>query len=203
MTVEGTQMSNGSHGILNSKLYPALSIGYRYFFHNWVFALTGNYRRVTFEYSDERKLVSPTHTLWGFDLQVGKRFGRFGAGLGFGEDSKFFYKFLNSSTVDVEIRREKRIYLFFLYDFYRSHQMALTGAISAGINPAQHSDIYDVQTGHAYGGFIRVERTLGSDKGLGLRFFYIHDEYKTKKLDLNATEIGLGFSFSFGWGASK
>jgi hypothetical protein len=200
MTVQGKQLSNGSIGIMNSSLYPAYKFEYSMRSSAWNFFLLAGRKTVTFENSIDRTIMTPTHTLYRLELTASYTFGPFSLGAGTGFEDKFFYKIVNTSFADADTARDHKFYAFGDYEFFRNPEYRGTVNAKVGFNPKEKSDVYQIQTGIFYSTSLKFEKRVGDNKNLGLELYYKGENYTTQQLKLQASEIGLGISFSFDWG---
>ena len=199
-TVEGTQLSNGTMGTMNSSMYVAFKLDYTFKTPKWVFGFIAGRKTVTFENSDERTIMTPGHTLYRLDATVARRFKSGLIGVGVGTEDKFFYRVVNASFADADTSNDMKIYSYFSYDFlkYKKYKGLINAKI--GFNPKEESGIYDIQTGFFYTTSLKIDRAIADDQAIGLELFFKSEHYKTQQLEFATTELGLGVSFNFDWG---
>lgn len=202
MTVEGTQFSNNSRGILNSKLFYNFKIDYTHMTENWMFGLITGYKEVTFENSIDRTLITPSHKLFRNDILFGRRVTKeLTLGVGAGYEDKFFYKVMNSSFADIDTGKDYKVYGFFDYNFLRYKTYTGSTNVKVGFNPKTSSNEFESQTGVLYSVVVKAEKFIAERQKIGVEVFMKNEHYKTKQLDLKASEIGIGVSYSFDWGS--
>jgi hypothetical protein len=203
LEIHGVQTSNDSKGVLNSEFYPTYRGSLLYYYNQWRFVLQAGYRSITFQNSNERVLWNERQSMLNYDLFVARSFGRFGFGVGVGQEGRIFYRSLTSSDVDVEKRTEKRVWISPEYLIYKGDTNLVWSALRFGINPSQDTQVYNVERGYFYSGIFKYDHYYAPTKRVGLELFYKRNKYSTEELKLNSTEIGLGVSFNFELGAEK
>lgn len=200
MTVVGKQTMNGSVGTLNSELMTAYGLSYNHNYDQWLAGIESDYKRVKFQQSDDHFVDHANHTLRDLNLYLGRAFSKVSVGIGFGQTDKILYKSLNGTFVEVEKRTLKKYFLYTEAELYKSEDYSSHFSFQYGVTSASLTDTYHIEQGSFYKGNLGLDYKVLENKKIGIDLFYKNYDYKTKQLELNSSEVGIGLTFSFGWG---